>query len=99
MEIIRFLIDFLLHIDKHLQQIVTDYQTWTYLILFVIIFCETGLGGHPVSSGRFTTFCCRNVCCHGIASAESLVIIDPVAYLPLHLPATTPIISLAGSWG
>lgn len=39
----EFLIDFILHIDKHLIEIVQDYHTWAYAILFMIIFCETGL--------------------------------------------------------
>jgi membrane-associated protein len=56
MEIINFLIDFILHIDKHLQQIVTDYQTWTYLILFLIIFCETGLVVTPFLPGDSLLF-------------------------------------------
>ena len=42
MELIQQLLDFILHIDKHLIEIVQDYQTWTYLILFFIIFAETG---------------------------------------------------------
>ena len=56
MEIINFLIDFILHIDKHLQQIVSDYQTWTYLILFLIIFCETGLVVTPFLPGDSLLF-------------------------------------------
>ena len=42
MEFIQQLLDFILHIDKHLIEIVQEYQTWTYLILFLIIFAETG---------------------------------------------------------
>src|SRR5690606_4238614 len=37
------LIDFILHIDDHLIEIVNDYKYWTYLILFLIIFVETGV--------------------------------------------------------
>ncbi len=43
LELIEKLIDFILHIDQHLVEIVSDYKTWTYLILFLIIFAETGL--------------------------------------------------------
>ena len=43
LELLKEFIDILLHIDVHLQQWVTDYRTWTYLILFLIIFFETGL--------------------------------------------------------
>ena len=55
-ELIKTLIDFVLHIDKHLIEIVTDYQTWTYLILFVIIFCETGLVVTPFLPGDSLIF-------------------------------------------
>lgn len=56
MEAINFLIDFILNIDKHLLEIVTNYQTWTYLILFVIIFCETGLVVTPFLPGDSLLF-------------------------------------------
>ena len=39
----EFLTDFILHIDQYLIRIVQDYHLWTYAILFLIIFCETGL--------------------------------------------------------
>jgi membrane-associated protein len=56
MELIRHLIDCILHIDKHLLNIVTDYQTWTYLILFLIIFMETGLVVTPFLPGDSLLF-------------------------------------------
>ena len=39
----EFIIDFIMHIDQHMIEIVRDYHSWTYAILFIIIFCETGL--------------------------------------------------------
>jgi membrane-associated protein len=51
MEIITTIIDFLLHIDIHLNEIVQDYKVWTYLILFIIIFAETGLVVTPFLPG------------------------------------------------
>ena len=56
MEYIRFLIDFILHIDVHLKDIVENYQFWTYLILFVIVFCETGLVVTPFLPGDSLLF-------------------------------------------
>lgn len=56
MELINSLIDFILHIDQHLVEIVNDYQTWTYLILFLIIFAETGLVVTPFLPGDSLLF-------------------------------------------
>lgn len=55
-ELIKSLIDFVLHIDAHLVEIVNDYQTWTYLILFAIIFAETGLVVTPILPGDSLLF-------------------------------------------
>ncbi len=56
LDLIKSFIDFVLHIDKHLIVIVTEYQTWTYLILFLIIFCETGLVVTPFLPGDSLLF-------------------------------------------
>lgn len=56
MELLQQLLDFILHIDVHLAQIVNDYQTWTYLILFLIIFAETGLVVMPFLPGDSLLF-------------------------------------------
>ena len=53
---IKFLIDFVLHIDKHLFEIVSKYDTWTYLILFLILFAETGLVVTPLLPGDSLLF-------------------------------------------
>lgn len=51
MEIIKTIIDFILHIDVHLSEIIQNYQVWTYLILFLIIFAETGFVVTPFLPG------------------------------------------------
>jgi membrane-associated protein len=56
LEIIHSLIDFILHIDKHLAEITSQYQGWTYLILFVIIFAETGFVVTPFLPGDSLLF-------------------------------------------
>lgn len=56
MEIISYFIDFILHIDAHLGEIISKYGTETYLILFVIIFCETGLVVTPFLPGDSLIF-------------------------------------------
>lgn len=55
-EFIKSVIDFILHIDHHLVEIVSEYQTWTYLILFLIIFAETGLVVTPFLPGDSLLF-------------------------------------------
>ena len=56
MEFFSFLVDFLLHIDKHLEEIIRDYSTWTYAILFLIIFAETGFVVTPFLPGDSLLF-------------------------------------------
>jgi membrane-associated protein len=56
MSLIKFLIDFVLHMDQYLGQIVTDTGYWTYAILFVVIFIETGLVVTPFLPGDSLLF-------------------------------------------
>jgi membrane-associated protein len=56
METVKHLIDFVLHLDKHLGPIIQQYGVWTYLILFAVIFCETGLVVLPFLPGDSLLF-------------------------------------------
>ena len=56
MEFIRFVIDFILHIDVHLAELVAQYGIWVYAILFLILFCETGLVVTPFLPGDSLLF-------------------------------------------
>lgn len=56
MEIIKTLIDFILHIDVHLAEIIQSYGTLTYIILFAIIFMETGVVVTPFLPGDSLLF-------------------------------------------
>lgn len=56
MEYVQFLFDFIIHIDVHLAQLVSEYGIWIYAILFIIIFCETGLVVTPFLPGNSLLF-------------------------------------------
>ncbi|NMM77404.1 hypothetical protein B2J86_14955 [Acidovorax sp. SRB_14] len=56
MEIIAFLIDFILHVDKHLEAFVVAYGPWVYALLFAIVFVETGLVVMPFLPGDSLLF-------------------------------------------
>ena len=56
MEFIGKLIDLFLHLDKHLNDVIGQYGSWTYLILFLIVFCETGFVVTPILPGDSLLF-------------------------------------------
>jgi membrane-associated protein len=56
MDLIRTAIDFFLHLDKHLAEIIANYGIWTNLILFLIVFAETGLVVTPFLPGDSLLF-------------------------------------------
>jgi membrane-associated protein len=56
MEVLKYLFDFVLHIDQHLQTFITEYGTLTYIILFTIVFVETGLVIMPLLPGDSLLF-------------------------------------------
>lgn len=56
MDIVAFLIDFILHVDVHLANFVATYGTWVYVLLFVIIFVETGVVVMPFLPGDSLLF-------------------------------------------
>jgi membrane-associated protein len=56
MELITKFLDFVVHLDKHLSTLIQQFGLWTYLILFVVIFCETGLVVTPFLPGDSLLF-------------------------------------------
>lgn len=61
-ELIKKLVDFILHIDRHLAEIIAQYGAWTYAVLFVIIFAETGLVVTPFLPGDSLLFAAGAFC-------------------------------------
>jgi len=76
MELIKQLIDFILHIDSHMAEIIRSYGVWTYAILFLIIFCETGFVVTPFLPGDSLLFACG-------ALAASTGALDPALLIVL----------------
>lgn len=66
MDWIQFLIDFVLHIDDHLMAIVSTYGAWTYAILFLIIFAETGFVVTPILPGDSLLFAAGALAATGV---------------------------------
>ena len=68
MEIISFLVDFILHIDKHLEAFVIAYGPWVYALLFLIVFVETGVVVMPFLPGDSLLFIVGALCGIGLMS-------------------------------
>jgi len=65
MEVINYLLDFILNLDNHLFELILDYGIWIYAILFLIIFVETGLVVMPFSPGDSLLFA-AGIFCAGV---------------------------------
>ena len=61
-DLIKKLVDFIVHIDRHLAEIIADYGLWTYGVLFLIIFAETGLVVTPFLPGDSLLFAAGAFC-------------------------------------
>jgi membrane-associated protein len=68
MELITFLLDFVLHVDKHLEAFVSAYGAWVYALLFVILFVETGVVVMPFLPGDSLLFIVGALCGAGLMS-------------------------------
>ena len=72
---LRWGADLVLHLDRHLHVVIQDYGVWTYLILFLIVFCETGLVVTPFLPGDSLLFA---VGTFAAAGALEVVLIAPL---------------------
>jgi len=95
MEILTHFIDFFIHLDHHLNELVANYGTWTYLIVFLIVFCETGLVVTPFLPGDSLLFALGALAAGGplelkwllILLATAAILGDTVNYWIGHLLA------------
>ena len=62
MDVINYLLDFLLHLDNHLFDMIVEYGVWIYVILFLIIFVETGIVVMPFLPGDSLLFAAGAFC-------------------------------------
>jgi len=75
MDLVINFIDILLHLDKYLHEVILQYGNWTYLIFFIIIFCETGLVVTPFLPGDSLLFIAGTFCALGSLHLGWLLII------------------------
>ncbi|GAB4568380.1 MAG: DedA family protein [Anaerolineales bacterium] len=73
MEFVKSMVDLFLHLDEYLQMIVTSYGAWTYGILFVVIFIETGLVVMPFLPGDSLLFAAGTFAALGSFNVLSLI--------------------------
>ncbi len=76
---VKFLIDFILHIDEHLTTIIARYGLWTYAILFAIIFVETGLVVMPFLPGDSLLFAAGAFASKGALNPVVLTVLLTIA--------------------
>lgn len=68
MEIVGFLIDFILHVDRHLEVFIANHGAWVYALLFLIVFTETGVVVMPFLPGDSLLFVVGALCGAGLMS-------------------------------
>lgn len=82
MDLIAYLIDFVLHVDRHLFDFVQNYGAWVYALLFVIIFVETGVVVMPLLPGDSLLFVVGAMCGLGMMSLPlSITLLTAAAIL------------------
>ena len=79
MEWISGFIDLVLHLDEHLIELVRNYGVWTYAILFLIIFCETGLVVTPILPGDSLLFAVGTIAATGALDPLTVSVLLAVA--------------------
>ena len=75
MEILKDFIDLFLYLDEHLAELIAKYGAWTYAILFVIVFCETGLVVTPLLPGDSLLFAAGALAATGSLNVHTVAIL------------------------
>lgn len=73
MELVAFILDFILHVDRYLEAFVQNYGAWVYALLFLIIFVETGLVVMPFLPGDSLLFVVGAMCGVGLMDVKLIV--------------------------
>lgn len=79
MDLLRNLIDLFIHLDQHLSRVISEYGVWTHLILFVIVFCETGLVVTPFLPGDSLLFAAGTFAALGALDVRLVILMLIVA--------------------
>jgi membrane-associated protein len=79
MDWVKQFVDLFLHLDTHLGQVISQYGTWTYLILFLIVFCETGLVVTPILPGDSLLFAAGTFAALGDLDVRVMILLLVVA--------------------
>jgi len=79
MSLLSIFLDYVLHLDKHLALLTAEYGVWTYAILFLVVFAETGLVVTPFLPGDSLLFAAGAVCALGSMDVVSLMALLAVA--------------------
>lgn len=73
MELVAFLVDFILHVDRYLENFVATYGNWVYALLFLVIFVETGVVVMPFLPGDSLLFVVGALCGVGLMSLPASI--------------------------
>ena len=79
MDIILYFIDVFIHLDQYLPMIIQSFGVWIYVLVFVVIFCETGLVVTPVLPGDSLLFALGTLAALGALHIEALLILLCIA--------------------
>src|SRR5215213_4392297 len=79
MELLHFLVDFILHLDHHLVELLARFDVWLYAILFLVVFAETGLVVTPFLPGDSLLFAAGAIAATGSLDVRLLALLLAIA--------------------